>query len=145
MRLLGDSNAAALRDLVEDLETVTTLDQLLHILAHTAQHCQVATAKTRFMVVPTEDDLGALLMDVEQSSVQTIARFLIVLSALRYPRLIEQELDVARLTRVISLLLAALAVQGAETGEATEEPFQTLSATTVTSLNGARKGTHDHE
>jgi hypothetical protein len=57
-----------LRDLVEDLDTVTTLDQLLHALALTAQHCQVATAKTKFMVVPTDDDLAALLTDVEQTS-----------------------------------------------------------------------------
>jgi hypothetical protein len=145
LRLLGDANAAALRDLVEDLETATTLDQLLHILARTAQHCQVATAKTRFMVVPTEDDLGALLMDVEQSSVPTIARFLIVLSALRYPRLIEQEQDVGRLSRVISLLLTALVVHDTATGEAPEAPLQTLSATTSSSLNGERKGMHNRE
>jgi hypothetical protein len=143
LRLLGDSNAAALRDLVEDLETVTTLDHLLRVLALTAQHCQVAAAKTKFMVVPTEDDLGALLEDVEQSSPQTIALFLIVLSALRYPRLTEEELEVGRLTRIISLLLSAL-VQ-AQQERASQEPVQAPSETTLTSGNAERKERHDHE
>jgi hypothetical protein len=140
LRLLGDSNAAALRDLVEDLETVTTLDHLLSVLALTAQHCQVAAAKTRFMVVPDDGDLGTLLSDVEQSSPQTIARFLIVLSALRYPRLTEEVQDVGRLTRIITLLLTALVEQAQGTGEAltSEEPL-------VASLRGERKELHDHE
>jgi hypothetical protein len=108
MRLLGESNAGALRDLIEELETVTTLDQLLHALALTAQHCQVAAAKTKFMVVPSEDDLSALLLDVEQASPQTIARFLIVLSALRYPRVSEEEYTARQLTQVIFFLLSIL-------------------------------------
>jgi len=144
LRLLGDFNAAALRELVEDLETVTTLDHLLSVLALTAQHCQVAAAKTRFMVVPDEGDLGALLSDVEQSSPQTIARFLIVLSALRYPRLTEEVQDVGRLTRIITLLLALLV--GQAHGDGLEDASEEIMAqTTVTSLRGERKGTYDHE
>jgi hypothetical protein len=108
MRLLGEVNGAALRELVEALEAVTTLEQLFDVLALIAQSCSIASAKTRFMVVPDEDDFGALLSDVEQSSVQTIARFLIVLSAIRYPRLDEAEQDIGRLSRVISLLLMCL-------------------------------------
>jgi hypothetical protein len=108
LRLLGDFNAAALRELVEELETVTTLDHLLRVLALTAQECQVAAAKTKFMVVPDDSDLACLLMDVEQSSPQTIARFLVLLSALRYPRLDENELKNEQLTRVIFLLITAL-------------------------------------
>jgi hypothetical protein len=115
LRLLGDSNAAALRDLIEDLETVTTLDHLLRVLALTAQHCQVAAAQTRFMVVPDDSDLGSLLMDVEQSSPQTIARFLVLLSALRYPRL--DDLDTGRLIRVIFLLITALVTRSTESVE----------------------------
>jgi hypothetical protein len=109
LRLLGEFNAAALRDLVEDLETVTTLEHLISVLAHAVQACQLAAAKTRFMVVPDEDDLGPLLLDVEQASPQTIARFLVLLSALRYPRLTEQQQDAGRLTRLVLLLTAALA------------------------------------
>lgn len=148
LRLLGDSNAAALRDLVEDLETVTTLDHLLSVLALTAQHCQVAAAKTRFMVVPDDGDLGALLSDVEQSSPQTIARFLIVLSALRYPRLTEEGQDVGRLTRIISLLLTLLVGQAHDDGldkKAGEASQETTAQTPVTSLRGERKELHDHE
>ncbi len=109
LRLLGEFNAAALRDLVEDLEAVTTLDHLISVLAHAVQACQLAAAKTRFMLVPDEDDLGPLLTDVEQSSPQTIARFLVLLSALRYPRLTEQQQDMGRLTRLVFLLTTALA------------------------------------
>ncbi len=108
LRLLGQINAAALRDLTEGLEAVQTLDQLLLVLAQAAQDCQVAAAKSPFTVVPTEEDLKYLLEDVEQVGVQTIARFLITLSALRYPRLDESELDAQRLSRVNRLLLASL-------------------------------------
>jgi len=108
LRLLGEINAAALRDLMEELESVQTLDRLLLVLAHAAQDCQVATAKSPFIVVPTEEDLKYLLEDLEQVGVQTIARFLITLSALRYPRLDESELDAQRLYRVNRLLLASL-------------------------------------
>lgn len=117
MRLLSESNAGALRDLIEELETVTTLDQLLHALALTAQHCQVAAAKTKFMVVPSEDDLSALLLDVEQASPRTIARFLIVLSALRYPRVSEEEYTVRQLTQVIFFLLSMLTNTSADREE----------------------------
>jgi hypothetical protein len=138
LRLLGDFNAAALRDLVDDLDTVTTLDQLLHALALTAQHCQIATAKTTFMIVPTDDDLAALLMDVEHSSPHTIARFLIVLSALRYPRLSEEQLAIGQLTRLVSLLLATRHTQSAQASLASTdtipEPVPTPVDPTVTSL-----------
>jgi hypothetical protein len=108
LRLLGQINAAALRDLTEELESVQTLDRLLLVLAQVAQDCQVAAAKSPFIVVPTEEDLKYLLEDLEQVGVQTIARFLIILSALRYPRLDESELDAQRLSRVNRLLLASL-------------------------------------
>jgi hypothetical protein len=108
LRLLGQVNAAALRDLVEELEAVQTLDHLLLVLAQTAQDCQVAAAKSPFTVVPSEEDLKYLLEDVEQVGAHTIARFLIILSALRYPRLDISGMDVYRLARVNLLLLAAL-------------------------------------
>ena len=108
LRLLGQVNAAALRDLVEELEAVQTLDHLLLVLAQAAQDCQVAAAKSPFTLVPSDEDLKYLLEDVEQAGAQTIARFLITLSALRYPRLEIAGADVHRLTRLNLLLLAAL-------------------------------------
>lgn len=108
LRLLGQVNAAALRDLVEELEAVQALDHLLLVLAQAAQGCQVAAAKSPFTLVPSEEDLKYLLEDVEQVGAHTIARFLITLSALRYPRLDIAGADVHRLTRVNLLLLAAL-------------------------------------
>jgi len=129
MRLLGEVNAAALRELVEALEAVTTLEQLFDVLAAIAESCKTASAKTRFMVVPDEDDFGALLSDVEQSSVQTIARFLIVLSAIRYPRLDETEQDIGRLSRVISLLLMCLAQP--ETDSSSPQPSSSPPSTPI--------------
>lgn len=95
--------------MVEELEAVQTLDRLLLVLAQAAQDRQVASAKSPFTVVPSEEDLKYLLEDVEQVGAQTIAQFLITLSALRYPRLGETGLDAHRLARVNLLLLAALA------------------------------------
>lgn len=125
LRLLGQVNAAALRDLVEALEGARTLDQLLLILAQIAQDCQIASAKSPFILVPSEEDLYALLEDVEQVSVSTVARFLITLSALRYPRLEMSEPDTARLARVNMLLLAAL---GLLLSEETHRDGRTLTA-----------------
>jgi hypothetical protein len=93
LRLLGEVAPDALRDLIEELETVTTHDQLVHALALTAQACQVAAAKTRFIIVPTEDDVSLLCSDLEQASPHSIAGFLILLSAIRYPRQEETEAD----------------------------------------------------
>lgn len=153
MRLLGEVNGAALRELVEDLEAVTTLEQLFDVLALIAQSCQVAAAKTRFMVVPDEDDFGALLSDVEQSSVQTIARFLIVLSAIRYPRLDETEQDIGRLSRVISLLLMGLSrpeheassLQPFSPSPSSSQGEQTPDQENPTDISQERKATDTHE
>jgi hypothetical protein len=108
LRLLGQVNASALRDLEEELEAVQSLDQLLLVLARTAQDCQVAAAKSPFTLVPSDEDLKYLLVDVEQVGAQTVARFLITLSALRYPRLEVSGPDAQRLARVNLLLLTAL-------------------------------------
>ena len=118
LRLLGQVNAAALRDLVEELEVVQTLDQLLLVLAQAAQDCQVAAARSPFTLVPSDEDLKYLLEDVEQVGAQTVARFLITLSALRYPRLEVSAPDAQRLARLNLLLLALL---GASLPEAAQE------------------------
>lgn len=109
LRLLGQVNPASVRDLVEELESVQTLDQLIHTLALAAQECQVASAKSQFLVVPSDGDLALLLEDVKQAGPHTIAGFLVLLSALRYPRLDETEPDASQLRRLLFLLIAALA------------------------------------
>jgi hypothetical protein len=86
LRQLGRVNAASLRDIVDDLDTVRDRETLLRVLATLAQQCEVAAARSEFMVVPDEDDLMYLLDDLDQYGVQTIGRMLIILSALRYPR-----------------------------------------------------------
>lgn len=93
LRLLGEVAPNALRDLIEELETVTTHDQLVHVLALSAQACQVAAAKTPFILIPTEDDVRLLCSDLQQASPHSIAGFLILLSAIQYPRKEETEAD----------------------------------------------------
>jgi hypothetical protein len=86
LRLLGQQNPAPLRDIIDALDSACTSDQLVRILAQAAQECAVASAKTEFIVIPSDDDLRQLLDDVDQYGARTIAGLLIILSALRYPR-----------------------------------------------------------
>jgi hypothetical protein len=147
LRLLGQVNAAALRDLVEELEAVQTLDQLLLVLAQAAQDCQVAAAKSPFTLIPSDEDLKYLLEDVEQVGAQTIARFLITLSALRYPRLEVSGPDAQRLARLNLLLLAALGAalagamqedEGAANGDLKAEDAAGEQATAVREQEGGQ-------
>ncbi len=86
LRLLGQVNNGALREIIDSLDTAQTTNQLIRILALAAQECAVAGAKSQFIIVPNDDDLKHLLDDLEQHGAQTVAGLLIILSALRYPR-----------------------------------------------------------
>lgn len=85
LRLLSNQNWSAVRELIEDLETVHTRDQLIRVLARSVQECQLAKAKTEFIIIPTDDDLSLLLDDIDQFGARDIAGLLIILAALRYP------------------------------------------------------------
>lgn len=85
LRLLGQVNHAKLVDLLDLLEQAQTQEQLLSILKKTAQACELASAKTPFIIVPDEKDFGYLLEDVDVHGVSLIASMLQILSALRYP------------------------------------------------------------
>jgi hypothetical protein len=86
LRLLGQQNPAPLCDIVDALDSVQTCDQLVRVLAQAAQECVVASARTQFIIIPTDDDLKQLLDDVDQHGARRVAGLLIILSALRYPR-----------------------------------------------------------
>lgn len=87
LRRLGRQSPAALRDIVDALETVRTCDQLMRVLARAAQECVAASAHAKFAIIPpSDDDLYYLLEDVERHGAQSVAGLLIVLSALSYPR-----------------------------------------------------------
>lgn len=85
LRLLGKADRTALRDLVEELERVQTENQLTHVLALSIQACVLLEGQTPFVIIPGEEDMLSLFEDVRQSDPHTIASFLILLSALRYP------------------------------------------------------------
>lgn len=84
LRLLGRQNRAVLRDLQDELDSVTDRDEMLHWVGRAAQACALALAKSRFIVVPNDDDFLLLMKDVEQFGVRSIAEILFVLSELWY-------------------------------------------------------------
>lgn len=91
LRLLGRFNPAPLRDLLDSLDAVGSGDALIRNLAHAVQECHVASAKTKFIIIPDDLDLAYLLDDVERFGAPTVAQLLIILSALDYPRPDKQE------------------------------------------------------
>ena len=91
LRLLGKYNNGPLRDIIDSLDSVQTCDQLMHVLAQAVQECAVAGAKTPFIVIPDDEDLKHLLDDIDRYGARTVAELLIILSALRYPRKVEDE------------------------------------------------------
>lgn len=96
LRQLGRYNPGALRDLEADLDTVQDTDHLLRVLAQMVQMCVVLKAKSPFLIIPNDEDLDALLTDVDRFGVKRIASVLLILAVLRYPR---EELDEASGTR----------------------------------------------
>jgi len=95
LRQLGMYNSSALRDVVDDLDSVSTRDHLVRALAGAVQRCAVASAKTPFMIIPSDTDLEDLLDDIDRHGVRTVASILIILSSLRYPRASDDELNTA--------------------------------------------------
>ncbi|NNJ13531.1 hypothetical protein EKD04_024715 [Chloroflexales bacterium ZM16-3] len=85
LRGLGEYQPAAQRDLIADLDIVREGDQFLRVLARIAEACAVSAAKNPFAVVPNDDDLRGLLVDVDRHGTRTIAGLIIILAALRYP------------------------------------------------------------
>jgi len=85
LRLLGRVNHAKLLDLFDLLECVQTLEQLHSALKQAAQACDLANAKSPFIIVPDDDDYKYLLQDVERHGVRLIASLLQILAVLRYP------------------------------------------------------------
>jgi hypothetical protein len=85
LRQLGRRNPSSLRDLTDLLEQVRSIEQLLKILSKTGQECKLVKAKWKFIIVPDEDDVRAMIEDIERHGVTLIAGMLIVLSAVRRP------------------------------------------------------------
>jgi hypothetical protein len=104
LRQLGQYKAAILRELLNVLETVQTLDQLLRILHQAMQECVLAKAGGYpFIHLPTNHDLAVLTTDVEQYGVRLVASTLLILSSLRYqPR----EVDTYEIQTLIGVLLS---------------------------------------
>lgn len=88
---LGRFRPSILRDVIEDLEAVQTLDQLVRVLYHALHECNLAKAKYRFIAIPSNSDLAILITDVDQYGVKLLAGILMILSTLRfYQREIEK-------------------------------------------------------
>ena len=85
MRLLQDQNSNVVRDILDDLNTVQNTDQLLRVLAYAVRECLLASARSKFMIVPDDDDVQLLLDDVDCFGAKEVAGLIILLSAVRYP------------------------------------------------------------
>lgn len=79
------STSSNVRELLEELASVRTRDQLFDILTRLMEICEVLDAKTYFLITPSDDDLKLLLEDEELYSAQTIAAVLRLLSTLHHP------------------------------------------------------------
>src|SRR5215470_3551435 len=85
LRQIGRRNPSRLRDLLEELEEAQTLAQLLPVLHRVIVASELEKAKEPRIIVPDEDDMVALLEDIDQFGVPVLAGLLQVLSALHYP------------------------------------------------------------
>lgn len=83
-RQLGEYNHGELRDIVDQLANVQTVEQLLYVLTSALQACVVMQAKFPFAIIPNDNDFRLLVTDVQQLGARTVAHLLMVLPSLRY-------------------------------------------------------------
>lgn len=84
LRQLREGASSMALEVLEDLESVQTRDQLMDALTRAMQMCEVMEAKSPFLIVPTDPDLKLLMEDVERYGPHTIAGLLRLLSTLRH-------------------------------------------------------------
>jgi hypothetical protein len=82
LRQLREQAFSMAREILEDLESVRTRDQLMGALTRARETCEVMDAKSPFLIVPSDRDLQLLLEDVERYDAHTIASLLRLLSTL---------------------------------------------------------------
>lgn len=112
LRQIGRYNPSRLRELLEDLEEVQTRAQLYPVLWRIVLASELEKAKERKIIVPTEDDLAALLDDIDQYGIPELVGLLLVLSALRPPQ------SENALKYELSTLIRALIVLAVQNGPA---------------------------
>ena len=83
-RQLKEQASSMAREILEDLESVRTRDQLMDALTRARETCEVMDAKSPFLIVPSDRDLQVLLEDVERYGAHPIASLLRLLSTLHY-------------------------------------------------------------
>lgn len=110
LRLLGRYNPAILRDFVELLEPLRTLEDLLPVLQRIVSACELAKIKSRYILVPSDKDFALLLDDIHQHGIRQIIGVLLVLSVLHYPPSEEQRTyEISTLIRLLLFLITASA------------------------------------
>ncbi len=121
LRQIGRYNPSRLRDLLEDLEEVQTHAQLLPVLHRVIVASELEKAKERMIIVPTEEDMAALLEDIDRFGIPVLVGLLLVLSALRYPRSDDaQKYELSTLMR--ALLALAIHIGQVEVAENDPSP-----------------------
>lgn len=93
LRLLGNYNRSALRNITSELRSVSTIEDLCLVLDLANQRFVTAFSKTDFIIIPDDQDSEQLMRDVEVHGVPIIARLLILLSSLRFDRVNDNAKD----------------------------------------------------
>jgi hypothetical protein len=84
LRQMERSRPGILRDVLDRLATVSTVEALLKILHTALEFCVVEKSRSKFIIVPNDNDAQQLLIDTERFGVKQVASVLIILSSLRY-------------------------------------------------------------
>ena len=110
LRQIGRSNPSLLRDLLDELQEARTDVQLFPVLQRVVFASELEKAKGQKISVPTEEDMHALLEDIDRYGVVVLVGLLMVLSALHYPYSHESlKYELSTLIRVLLALIVQLA------------------------------------
>jgi hypothetical protein len=127
LRQIGRSKPSRLLDLLEDLEEARTIAQLLPVLHRIVAASEIEKAQVRWNIVPTENDMTALLDDIEQFGIPVLVGLLPVLSSLRYPRSDNaQKYELSTLMRALIALavhIGAIEIDVSDTSPTSQELF----------------------
>lgn len=86
LRLLTKIDPSIALDLTDYLDRVQNRDMLIGALGRIGQECKIAWAENKYIFVPEEEDFSLALDDCNEFGPQTVAKLIIALSALWYPR-----------------------------------------------------------
>jgi hypothetical protein len=128
LRQLGRRNPALLRDLIELLEPIRTLEELLPVLHRIVSECDLVKRTWQYISVPSHHDFALLLDDIQRHGIRQIIGVLQVLSTLRYSSSDEwKKYEIWTLIRVL-LWLLTISLEQAQRDDAKPIPLEQVLA-----------------